>query len=111
MYMNVRTVMSLSSVTNPPPCTDLLSPECSPSQIIVVDATDTDSLARSCSAMKEHLEDPQITSLPCMILLNKKDKKLTDDQVSQLSLPLSCQSPPYTKSHFSLVQCHQLMSL
>ena len=95
----------------PLPCSDLLSPECSPSQIVVVDATDTDSLARSCSAMKEHLEDPRVTPLPCMILLNKKDKKLIDTQVSLLSLPRLCQSPPYTKSHLRLVQRHQVMSL
>lgn len=53
-----------------------------PFQIVVMDASDKDSLTQACSAMKVHLEDPRIAPLPCIILLNKKNKTLTDAEVS-----------------------------
>ena len=50
--------------------------------MVVMDASDKDGLTRACHAMKVQLEDPRIAPLPCLILLNKKNKTLTDAEVS-----------------------------
>lgn len=55
---------------------------CLLSQMVVMDASDKDGLTQACSAMKVQLEDPRIAPLPCLILLNKKNKTLTDAEVS-----------------------------
>ena len=52
--------------------------------MVVMDASDKDGLAQACSTMKVHLEDPRIAPLPCLILLNKKNKTLTDAEVAAL---------------------------
>ena len=55
---------------------------CLLSQMVVIDASNRDRLTQACTAMKVQLEDPKIAPLPCLILLNKKNKKLTDAEVS-----------------------------